>query len=204
MVTHDENDEATWSRACDYAFGTMTAAEAGEFEQHLREGCVACSTLVTRAREIEGGLGLAATPVAPRPELRATLMARVGAAPSADTQVWRRWQGSEAEWRLVRSDEGGFEKTKIPGIEVRRLSVDEARQQVTMMIRMAPGTRYPPHRHGGREECFVLSGDLRHADQVMHGGDYEVVERGTIHGEQWTEGGCLLLIHSSMNDELLV
>ena len=73
-----------------------------------------------------------------------------------------------------------------------------------MMIRMEPGTRYPAHRHGGREECFVLEGDLRHADQVMHGGDYEVVDTGTIHGEQWTEHGCLLLITSSMHDELIV
>jgi anti-sigma factor ChrR (cupin superfamily) len=204
VVTHDENDEAIWSRACDYVLGSLTAIEAGEYERHLREGCDACSQSVRRAREMEGGLALAANPVAPRPGLRDELLAKVRAAPSADTQIWRRWRGNDAEWRLVRAEEGGFEPTKIAGIEVRRLSVDAVRQQVTMMIRMAPGTRYPPHRHGGREECFVLAGDLRHADQVMHGGDYEVVERGTIHGEQWTEGGCLLLIHSSMNDELLV
>lgn len=204
MVTHDRNDESIWLRAYEYALGTLPPEETMEFERHLREGCEECAAELKRARDVEGNLGLAAAPVAPPAHLRDALLKRVGAAPSIDTQVWRRWEGGEAAHRLVRADESAFEPTKIAGIEVRRLAVDSAKRNVTMMIRMAPGTRYPAHRHGGREECFVLSGDLRHGDQVMRSGDFEVVELGTIHGEQWTEGGCLLLIQSSMHDELLV
>ena len=42
---------------------------------------------------------------------------------------------------------------------MRRLYVDEAAVMVTMLVRMAPGARYPSHRHAAAEECFVLSGD---------------------------------------------
>ena len=65
----------------------------------------------------------------------------------------------------------------------------------------APAT--PPHRHYDIEECFVLDGDLRLDDSVLHAGDYQRAEAGSVHGVQWTEGGCTLLIISSTQDELL-
>ena len=68
---------------------------------------------------------------------------------------------------------------------------------------MEPGASFPAHRHGGYEECFVLSGDLHHEQRVMRGGDFERVDGDSRHGKQWTEEGCLLLIHSSLQDELL-
>jgi anti-sigma factor ChrR (cupin superfamily) len=204
VVIHDGNDEAACLRPYEYVLGAMATEDAAAFEAHLRDGCAVCEFELRRAREIEGNLALAAAPVVPRPELKQKLMARVAATPSAETQVWRHWRNDTPQDHVVvRGGGAGFEPTKIAGIEVKRLSIDTIAQRVTMMIRMAPGTRYPAHRHGGREECFVLEGDLRHGAQVMWGGDYEVVENATIHGEQWTEGGCLLLIHSSMNDELL-
>jgi anti-sigma factor ChrR (cupin superfamily) len=104
---------------------------------------------------------------------------------------------------LHRADDAAFEPTAIAGITVRRLSVDRAADRATMLVRMAPGTSYPPHRHGGAEECFVLSGDLHHEDRVMRAGDYELTTAGTRHERQWTDDGCLLLIRSSLSDELI-
>ena len=75
---------------------------------------------------------------------------------------------------------------------------------VTMLIRMAPGTAYPAHRHGGAEECYVLEGDLHVGDDiVMHAGDYQRAEAGSTHPVQSTRGGCLLLLTSSLRDELV-
>ncbi len=141
-----------------------------------------------------------------RAELRERLLERVRAQDAADgeVQVWRRWDdGGDANALIRDASEGPFEKTSIPGIEVRRLFVDRAADRVSMLVRMAPGTSYPRHRHGGAEECFVLSGDLHHGDRVMRAGDFEVVDRGSVHDTQWTEGGCLLFLRSSLHDEIL-
>src|SRR4029077_15255305 len=97
-----------------------------------------------------------------------------------------------------------FEPTSIEGIDVRRLFVDEGADRVTMLIRMAPGTAYPAHRHGGVEECFVLEGDLEIGEEFeMNAGDYQRMDGGSAHPLQSTRGGCLLLLSSSRHDELL-
>ena len=85
----------------------------------------------------------------------------------------------------------------------RRLFVDDTSGRVTMMVRMAAGTSYPSHRHGGFEECFVLEGDLQVGSEMLHAGDYQRASAGSVHGVQSTERGCLLLLSSSPGDELL-
>jgi anti-sigma factor ChrR (cupin superfamily) len=116
-------------------------------------------------------------------------------------QPWKQWAGGGGEVFLGH-DQGAFEATAFPGIVARKLHVDPDAGRSTMLVRMAPGTRFPGHRHGGYEECYVLSGDLHHGSRVMRGGDFEWVDTGSRHGEQWTEEGCLLLIHSSHADVL--
>ena len=72
-----------------------------------------------------------------------------------------------------------------------------------MLFRMAPGSSYPAHRHSGPEECLVLSGDLRISDVRMVEGDYQFAAAGSEHTVQSTENGCLLLITTSLSDEIL-
>lgn len=205
MVNHDPQDEGARLRIHEYVLGTLTPEETTTVERHLREGCDHCVSELRLAREIEGRLGMSAEPVPPPSGLKDKLLSAIRNRPSEEQQVWRRWPGTFADKDriLIRRDEGRWETTGIPGIVVRQLAVNEAHDQVSMMIRMDPGTRYPPHRHAGIEECYVLEGDLRHAEQVMRAGDYEVVDDGSIHGWQWTEGGCLLLIHSSRHDQII-
>ena len=99
--------------------------------------------------------------------------------------------------------EGPWEATAVPGIEARKLFVDEPNDRVTMLVRMAPGAAYPSHRHAGPEECYVLQGDLRTGDVVQHAGEYQRAAMGSVHPSQSTEGGCVLLIVSSLHDTLL-
>jgi quercetin dioxygenase-like cupin family protein len=123
--------------------------------------------------------------------------------PAEEIQVWKRWTTTEpSKFHIVPSSQG-WQPTAVPGIDVRALHVDEARDAVTMLIRMAPGTSYPRHRHGGDEECFVIRGVLKIEDHVLRAGDYQFAPRGSIHGVQSTDEGCMLLIVSSRHDELL-
>lgn len=150
-----------------------------------------------------------AVPIEPPAALRAKVLQRVrdeaAASPDAGMQVWKRWSGNDpARLHTVPLGEGAWEPTAVAGVDVRRLYVDVARDEVTMMVRMAAGTAYPPHRHRGPEQCLVLSGDLRVGDRMLSEGDFQYAPAETLHGVQSTESGCTLLIISSMHDELLV
>jgi anti-sigma factor ChrR (cupin superfamily) len=120
-------------------------------------------------------------------------------------QVWKHWrnQPDAGAMTLLRGADAVWEPTGFAGVEVRRLNVDPAADRVTMLVRMAPGTAYPGHRHGGPEECLVLHGDLLVDGIRMQSGDYQRAAAGTDHGIQSTAAGCVLLIVSSQHDELL-
>lgn len=121
----------------------------------------------------------------------------------AAPQVWRRWDSdAESADVIIRAAaRDGWEETGIAGVAVRRLFVDRDRNQMTALVRMAPGTAWPKHVHDGPEECLVLEGDLHAGEHVFHTGDYQRMSPGTHHGVQATEGGCLLLIVSALTDQ---
>jgi anti-sigma factor ChrR (cupin superfamily) len=199
-----------------YAVGAMPAAEADAYELHLDE-CVACEGEVSSLRQVASELALAAPPLEPSQRLFDRLRARIAApvepehdmerepaGPARDeVRPWRAWSASPEQPVIVTAAESGFEPTGMPGVAVRRLHVDVARDRATMLVRMAPGSSYPGHRHGGPEECLVLEGELRVGAEHMSAGDYQYEPPGSVHPVQSTESGCLLLIVSSLRDELL-
>ena len=193
-----------------YALGILEADERLALEAHLRAGCAECGAELREFEAATAALALSVTPVAPPDSLRerillaATQSASRAAAPS-EVQIWKNWSRSPAggEMSLVRSDEGAWEPTGIEGVSVKKLSFDPDRRQTTMLVRMLPGTGYPRHRHSIAEECFVVEGDLHVGDIVMHAGDFQRAEAASVHPTQFTESGCLLLVTSSLEDELL-
>ncbi|MEQ8764063.1 MAG: cupin domain-containing protein [Planctomycetota bacterium] len=200
-------------RAALAAAGALPPDEAARFENHV-EQCAVCRT---ELREFQDDIGsfaetLAEGAPAPSSDLKARLMARIGASQPAsdeeDVQVWKRWgaiagQPIQPGIQAIPSQDD-WESIGAEGVSVRRLVVDESRRTVTMMIKMEAGSSYPSHRHATREECFVLKGDLRFDDEVFHAGDFLWCEPGSVHSVQWTKDGCELLLVSSLDDELLV
>lgn len=147
-----------------------------------------------------------AAPASPQHEHAERAVAGKPAVESAHgVQVWKNWKrpAGPSDFFLQRGSEGEWEATAAPGVEVKKLFVDQKRGYATMVVRMAAGAAYPGHRHAGFEECYVLQGDLHVGDIVLHAGDYQRAEGGSIHGVQKTEQGCLLFIVSSLDDELL-
>jgi anti-sigma factor ChrR (cupin superfamily) len=104
----------------------------------------------------------------------------------------------------VRAEESPWEATTFPGITLRRLHVDPVGRRMTVLVRMEAGASYVPHRHNGPEESFVLEGTVTSNGQTFSRGDYHRAEAGSVHGVQTTENGCMLLIMSCIDDELLV
>jgi hypothetical protein len=57
--------------------GTLDGEELTQFETHLDSGCLTCTSRLAELSEVVATLAWAAPAVAPRPELRAKLLARV-------------------------------------------------------------------------------------------------------------------------------
>ncbi len=125
-------------------------------------------------------------------------------------QVWKTWtpkpEGAKTALPglfTLGADDGAWEEAGMSGIKVKRLFVDPERDSVTMLVRMPAGAAYPRHRHAGPEQCYVIEGDLRLDNLAFFAGDYQYAEPNSFHGVQYTEKGCLLLIVSSLHDELV-
>jgi anti-sigma factor ChrR (cupin superfamily) len=122
----------------------------------------------------------------PSPRVRDALLARI-AAPSNHT---------------ITAADGAWVETRVPGVRMKILAIDRARDRVTMLLKGEPGARYPAHRHSGPEECFVISGSLVVEGRVLHAGDFHHAEGESDHGEAWTDEGMEVLLVASASDYL--
>jgi quercetin dioxygenase-like cupin family protein len=90
-----------------------------------------------------------------------------------------------------------------PGVMAKLLSYDSVSRRTTALVRIAAGTRYAPHRHAAAEESYVLEGGCNIAGHEMTVGDYHRAEAGTEHHDTSSDDGCLLLVISSPQNEML-
>ncbi|NJL17300.1 MAG: hypothetical protein HC938_08980 [Nitrospira sp.] len=103
---------------------------------------------------------------------------------------------------FIRASEGTW-RGIAPGVTAKLLSFDPTSRRTTTILRFAPGTSYAPHRHAAVEELFVLEGGCSIAGRAMTVGDYHRAEAGTEHHDTSTDEGCLLLVISSPQNEML-
>ena len=97
----------------------------------------------------------------------------------------------ESEWEEVAS-----------GISCQLLATDEEKERVSMLVRLAPGAAYPPHRHAGVEELYLLDGKLVIDDKTLYPGDYNRAEPDTGDQRVWSETGCTCVLLTSTRDVL--
>lgn len=88
----------------------------------------------------------------------------------------------------------GFIPHPVPGIMMKVLAMNRAAGYATLLLDVAPGTRFPEHHHTGAEECFVLSGSLYTCNRKLSAGDFLHADGHTDHGELYTEEGCSVLL----------
>jgi len=82
----------------------------------------------------------------------------------------------------------------VPGIRMRVLSVNRNNGYATLLLDVAPGTRFPAHHHAGAEECYVISGAVYTWGRRLGPGDFLHADAGTDHGEMWTDIGAQVLL----------
>lgn len=178
-----------------YALDALEGSELAGYEAHLRT-CTACEREVRSLREVSCALG-AATPAEPPARLRSKLLSRVATAPPSpgillESSGLLISRSAELAWMPLAS-----------GIDYKPLFIDEQRKYSTMLVRMEAGAHYPSHHHRDVEELFMLSGDLHVAGEIMRSGDYCRAALDTIHGETYSETGCLFLLLASQENQIV-
>lgn len=183
---------ANRERVAEYALRALPAGEIAALEAHIRE-CAECQEEVASVRPVVDALLDWPTdvlkPATPLWDRLADRIAAESGAPAAAGPA-SRWL-AEPDWKEV-----------APGISCKLLSTDRARQRTSMLVRLAPGTAYPPHRHAGVEELHLLDGELWIEDRKLSPGDYNRAEPGTADRRVWTETGCTCVLLTSSRDVL--
>ena len=94
--------------------------------------------------------------------------------------------------RLASDDD--WQPHAVRGIRMKVLSVDRQAGRATLLLDVAPGTRFPAHHHSGAEECYVLTGSVHTCGRRLESGDFVGAAAGTDHAELWTDEGCSVLL----------
>lgn len=146
--------------------------------------------------EFDGVLALAlaeaaaARSDAPRPELKQLLMRRVHQATEPAGFAFH-WTADDV-WM----------PHAVPGIKMKILALNKRSGYATLLLDVAPGTRFPSHHHGSAEECYVISGSLFTCGRRLAAGDFVHADADTDHGELWTEEGCQVILVASPEEHL--
>jgi anti-sigma factor ChrR (cupin superfamily) len=120
-------------------------------------------------------------------------------APAPDEAVRRRLMqtiapSTDVGFHFDLDDDDRWLPHPVAGIRMKVLAVNRKRGYATLLLDVAPGTRFPPHHHGGAEECFVVSGSLFTCGRHLRAGDFVHADEQTDHTELWTEEGCRVIL----------
>lgn len=187
----DRHDRDSRKSVFLYALQVLPSSERPVVEAHI-SACAECRRELETLRPVIGAFTSWPTDVLrPSASLWERLAERI-AAETGEAPVMSAPRGpAEPEWEEVAS-----------GISCKLLATDTERGRVSMLVRLAPGAEYPPHRHAGVEELYLLDGELMIDDKTLHPGDYNRAEAGTADQRIWSETGCTCVLLTSTRDVL--
>jgi anti-sigma factor ChrR (cupin superfamily) len=184
--------------AAAYALGALERPDAARLE------ALATSDPDIRS-EVDAFLDVArrlvgrVVPVAPPPELRSAILARIrstpqlGRAPTVQAKPEVKAPDLSG-FRFVRPDEAEWVTGLGPGLRTQTLATNVRSNYAMVYLELAPGATYPQHSHSGNEELFVVSGDLVSEGQTLKAGDFFHSESGTVHHDLYSPSGCRAIL----------
>ncbi len=185
------NDCESAELACAYALQVLPTSEIGAAEAHIAT-CEECQ------REVESLHGVVNRFISwptdvlrPTTSLQTRLALRIAEETGKQPVLPPAREWSEPEWQQV-----------APGIECKLLATDKERDRVSMLVRLAPGARYPAHTHSGVEELYLVDGELWIEERKLFPGDYNYGAPGAVDERVWSETGCTCVLITSTKDIL--
>jgi anti-sigma factor ChrR (cupin superfamily) len=174
-----------------YALRVLPASEAAKIEAHLST-CTQCRRELETLHPVLDSLAHWPTDLLrPAESLWDRLIERIGAEQELEFGQSLTSQSAQPEWEDVG-----------PGISCKLLATAVEADRVSMIVRLAPGAAYPPHRHAGVEELHLLDGELWIDGRKLYPGDYSRAEPGTADQRVWSETGCTCVLITSPSDVL--
>jgi quercetin dioxygenase-like cupin family protein len=174
-----------------YALQALSADEIPEVEAQIA-ACTGCQHEIEAIRRITGSFVCWPTDVLRPPVSLWDKLSKRIADETGESPVVPPHAAQHLEW-----------EDAAPGISVKILATDTDRQRVSMLVRLAPGTDYPSHRHAGLEELHLLDGELMIDKETLYPGDFIRAEAGSVDHRVWSETGCTCVLITSTEDELL-
>lgn len=188
----NDHDQGHVDRVYLYALHALPAAELAGVEAQIA-ACEACRREADALRPIVATFADWPTDVLrPSPSLWDRVSARIAADAGTTPLPNAHAAWPVEDWREV-----------APGIAVRILSTDAETDGVSMLVRLAPRTAYPPHRHAGVEELHLLEGELWIDDRLLRPGDYNRGEPGAVDELVYSETGCTCVLITSLRDAII-
>jgi anti-sigma factor ChrR (cupin superfamily) len=185
-----------------YAAGALSPDEAAAVESRLDAGDRSLAEEIASYETVLAALVEDVEPVVPEPKTREGLLERVSGTKSGELQqpaANNQMEGLPSGIVIRLAEARDWVDFGIPGVQECLLHHDPARKSQTKLIRMAPGSTLPAHRHRVVEECFLLEGEVDMYARVLRAGDYMIAHPGTFHPRSRTEHGCLFLLVTGMH-----
>ncbi|MEG4213882.1 cupin domain-containing protein [Microcoleus sp. Pol14C6] len=201
-------DEESIILAALQALDTLDESERGAFAERLKEFAELKSELVAFEATI-AAIAYTVPPVPVAPDLKNRLFQRIAEhqptpAESANIKpIVTSPTENNAPSLIVRSQDVKWKSYGVPGVSFGKLYIDKTKREITCLMRLEPGVTFPMHRHAASEEVLVLEGDLIVEGEICHQGDYIRALPGSTHSPL-TQGGCLLLMKTSLDNEMFV
>lgn len=181
------------------ALDTLDESESRVLTEKLQQSPELQSELAAFESTI-AAIAYTAPPVPVAPDLKNRLFQRIAELPP--TPVTSPTENNTPSL-IVRSNDVKWKSYGFPGVSFGKLYIDKKKREITCLMRLEPGGTFPLHRHAGSEEVYVLEGDLIVEGEICHQGDYIRSAPGSTHSSL-TQGGCLLLMKTSIDNETLV
>lgn len=172
-----------------YVLHALPASEIRLLEDHLTS-CPRCrQELESLSPVVDSFASWSVDILRPSDSMWSRLQERLGDEADEESVLPEVLAWREPEWEAV-----------APGISCKLLATDTKEDRVSMLVRLAPDTAYPSHRHSGIEELFLLNGELWIEDRKLQPGDYNRAEPGTADERVWSETGCICVLITSPSD----
>ncbi len=179
-------------QSCAHALQVLPAGDVSAIQAHITS-CSDCEREAESLRAVLNRFVSWPTDVLrPTTSLQTRLALRIAGETGEPPVLPLARQWSEPEWVQV-----------APGIECKLLATDTARHRVSMLVRLAPGARYPAHTHAGVEELHLLDGELWIDERKLFPGDYNYGAPGAGDERVWSETGCTCVLVTSTKDILI-
>jgi anti-sigma factor ChrR (cupin superfamily) len=89
--------------------------------------------------------------------------------------------------------------SQFAGITMKVLYRDDARGEMTVLLKWAPGASLPFHRHPEIEQSWVLEGSFSDHDGICRAGQFVWRKPGSMHETRSDEGCVILAIYRKPN-----